>query len=77
MNEQLHFSEESHFIHATYHCLFILVNLAQFFNIVQDYFLSTIYFNKMKQTKKYLHESNYSLTEFFLLLNKVINCFPP
>lgn len=52
MNEQLHISEESHFIHATYHCLFILVNLVQFFNIVQDYFLSTIYFNKMKQKKK-------------------------
>lgn len=52
MNEQLHISEESHFIHATYHCLFILVNLVQFFNIVQDYFLSTIYFNTMKQKKK-------------------------
>lgn len=65
MNEELHISEESQFIHATYHCLFILVNLVQFFNIVQDYFFSTIYFNKMKQKKTYLHESNYSLSEFF------------
>lgn len=52
MNEQLHISEGSQFIYATYHCLFIVVNLVQFFNIVQDYFLSTIYFDKMQQQQK-------------------------